>query len=366
MSGYTRLSCLLWEWEPWNQLEPITRLVWLALYTSPQAKRMVPALWHGSVPSMAEAARFPLDETASALDALIERELAEYDPRHRVLRLTSLPDPGEWPSNPEILKSWFKRFQMIPACGVRDAHVQTLRWMLERGALGSEKNIGGKPTHKHEEVWGRTFGTIPIPSPRKRGIRKLSDNNDTSTSVQPSLFHAQSERRSVDSSFSGSSTPNPNKITVRETLCRGSGEGEGEGEGVGEGEESEREGEVGGPLSTPQPTPDQVDALASAVAVGVGVLAWGEISQVTRGMLLEQLLALPGLDLTMITGWLQAQPGRRQIGYDLLNRPGRLTWASVECERWDESRREHTQRAEERSAEWHEVMKQSGFAPGGA
>jgi len=240
MSGYTRLSCLFWEWSRLNQLSPTTRLLWLALYTSPTAKRGVPALWHGSVITMAEAARLPCDETARALDSLIDHDLAEYDPQSLVLRLTELPDAGEWPSAPAILDSWFKRFRMVPACGVRDAHVLTIRWILERGALEADKNHSGKPSLKHEEIWGRTFATIRVPSPRRRGVRRFGDNNDTSTDVQPGLFSAPlrasreglaatSDARSVDNS---DTLHQSNKIIVRETHPSGSGEGEGEGEGV--------------------------------------------------------------------------------------------------------------------------------------
>lgn len=235
MSGYTRLSCLVWEWHRLNQLAPTARLFWFALYTSPHGKRGVPALWHGSVVTMAEAARLPLDEAARSLDTLIDHDLAEYDPRSLVLRLTELPDAGEWPSNPCILEGWYKRFRMVPECGVRDAHVATIRWMLERGALEAAKNAGGRPSLKHEQVWASTFGTVQIPAARRRGVRRFADNNDTSTDVQPSLFRpspelprSDTESGSVDNS---GSLRQSNKITVRETLSRGSGEGEGEGEG---------------------------------------------------------------------------------------------------------------------------------------
>lgn len=203
MSGYTRISCLLWEWHRLNALSATTRLFWLALYTSAPAKRGVPALWHGSVVTMAEAARLPMDEAVRALDTLLDQELAEYDPKSLVLRLTELPDAGEWPSNPGILESWYKRFRMVPECGVRNAHVSTIRWLLERGALEASKNARGAPTAKHEQVWSETFGTVPIPPARKRGLRRHADNNDTGNDIQPSLFGASEVRVSE----SGGSAP---------------------------------------------------------------------------------------------------------------------------------------------------------------
>jgi hypothetical protein len=187
MSQFTRLGCLVWEWDPWTSLDPTSRVLWLALYTSSSAKRLVPGLWHGGINVMADASRLQSDDVLVSLDKMIEYEMAEYDPIARVLRLTKLPDAGEWPSNPNILFGWWGRFLTVPECAVRDAHVTTIRWILEQGSRIAAKNRTNKPTARHEEVWGETFGSVNIPSPRHRGARRLT-NSDTSTDVQAGLF----------------------------------------------------------------------------------------------------------------------------------------------------------------------------------
>lgn len=185
MTAFTRLGSFLWDWEPWTELDERGRILWLALYMSAEAKRNVPGLWHGGLPTMADAARMLPDNVRYALDALLERDLVEYDPKVRVLRLCALPDPGERPSNGNVIRSWWTRFQSVPDCAVRNAHVKTLEWILQEGSKRSRKEI----SHDHVQAWNGTFATVVIPAPRRRGLRRLCDN-DTSTAMQPSLFGA--------------------------------------------------------------------------------------------------------------------------------------------------------------------------------
>ena len=190
MSHFTRLGCSIWDWEPWVQLpDDSARMFFLGLYTSAPAKRIVPGLWHGSIISMAEAVRMPADRATKCLDILLDHDLAEYDIKARVLRLTQLPDAGEYASNGKAIRGWWGRFRSVPECSVRNAHVRTLRWILEHGArcAGNEA-----PSHDHEKAWAETFATVPLPAPRRRGVRRLLDN-DTSTSNQPGLFPTATE-----------------------------------------------------------------------------------------------------------------------------------------------------------------------------
>jgi hypothetical protein len=183
MTAFTRLGSSLWDWEPWTDLAASPRILWLALYTSAEAKRHVPGLWHGAIPSMADAARMAPDEVISALDVLLERDMVEYDAKFRVLRLCELPDAGEYPNNGNVLRSWWTRFRTVPTCAVRDSHVKTIAWICDEGSRRLQKPFS--PNHK--AAWDETFGTIVVPPPRRRGVRRLADS-DTSTHVQPSLF----------------------------------------------------------------------------------------------------------------------------------------------------------------------------------
>ena len=231
MTAFTRLGADLWGWAPFYELPDTARITWLALYTTSEAKRHAPGLWQGGIPAIADAARQDPDVVIHSIDKMLERDMVEYDAKTRVLRLCMLPDPGEYPSNGKVIRSWWTRFKSVPECGVRDAHVMTLRWIIDAGAKGR----GIPPSDDHETAWRTTFGNVPIPASRQRGVRRLADS-DTGTSVQPSLFgppaasavpsgngmpisgdarYPQVTDRSVDNS---ASLRHPNKINSPETV----------------------------------------------------------------------------------------------------------------------------------------------------
>ena len=194
MSVFTQVGAGIWSWDPFRRLcrshddivGRCTKLFWLALYTAPEAKLVTPGLWFGSITTMSEAAGLQADEALVYLDRLLEDEMVEYDRERRVLRLTQLPDHGESPKNGNTLRGWWRKFQTVPACAVRDAHVSTLRWIMDEWS-----RVQGKPiSPDHQSAWDETFGRLPVPAPRRRGVRRLLDA-DTSTAVQPSLFGPQ-------------------------------------------------------------------------------------------------------------------------------------------------------------------------------
>lgn len=190
MSGdFTRIGFLFWEWPPLRHLDPTALKLWLVIYT----KSVIPGLWTGDIPDLSSQSFLSAEDTLKSLDRLLDADLIEFDRAARVLRLTKLPDEGEWPSAPGIMKSWWKTFsKKIPACQVRDAHVVTLRWLLEEGAKKSENNRSGKPSALHEQIWSETFGQVVVPSSRRRGVRSFGEA-DMGNAVQPSLFAPPSE-----------------------------------------------------------------------------------------------------------------------------------------------------------------------------
>jgi hypothetical protein len=265
VSGYTRLGCEIWSWEPFIQLSYDARNLWWGLYTSPEARRTVPGLFSGSISTMAEAARMPSDDAIRALDKLLEAEMVEYDLSMRVLRMTLLPDAGEGPSNGNIIRGWWNRFSTLPRCQIRDAHVSTLRWLVDEYWRMSADGV--IPEHV-EKAWLGTFAHptrgIPLLPPRKRGVRRLCDS-DTSTSTQPGLFDAAlSASRRMPPPSGGSDTegcrtvstspvaveivlevsdesgsadlPNSSETLIPETLSKGFGIGTGIGIGTGSGD----------------------------------------------------------------------------------------------------------------------------------
>lgn len=261
MSFYTRIGTSLWSWEPWLALEHDTddligcraRLLWLAFYTSPESKRIVPGLWHGSIATMADAARMSSEQALRALDRLIEHGLVEYDQKLRVVRLTKLPDAGESPQNGKVLRSWWTRFRSVPACAVRDAHVATLRWIMEEWSRETGKVLSAD----HVKAWSETFAQVTIPTSTP-GFRSLFDH-DTSTASQPSLF---APKASVDTVSKEVSTDPPvdNSDSVyvteiRDPLTVSDNVGSGAGSGFGSSYPDPEQGGSGGGYGTSLPTP---------------------------------------------------------------------------------------------------------------
>jgi hypothetical protein len=281
LSIYTRLGATIWDWEPFTSLDGNGRSLWLALYTSAEAKRTVPGLWHGSITAMAEAAKMAADDVIKSLDTMLERDLVEFDQKLRVLRLTQLPDPGESPANGKILRSWWLRFKTVPMCAVRDAHVAVLRWIMDAWSRENGKAVSSD----HEKTWDETFATVVVPAPRRRGVRRLMES-DTSTSSQPSLFgpnppssrasdppvdrfdtvsQTVSDARSVDNS---AVLRQSNKITGPETVSDTVSKRYGSGSGSGSGSFSSS-GIGGGP----QPSGAGLPGDRDLVATGKPVLA---------------------------------------------------------------------------------------------
>lgn len=349
MSSYTRLGASLWDWEQFTALDNDARVLWLALYTSPEAKRIVPGLWHGSIISMAEAARLPGDVVVKALDTLLDRELVEFDAKHRVLRLVELPDPGESPSNGKMIRGWWHRFRTVPVCPVRNAHVVLLRWIMDEGGKESK---GGSVSTDHENAWRDTFATVPIPPPRKRGVRRLLMDYDTGTKAQPGLFDSHSSvaasvsdgRDTVSdderSTSDGTSVENSdvlhqsNKIrgpeTVSDTVSKrlGSGPGSGPRPGVSSSLRSEPEPSNEPTLDhvprrpalalVPMFTPEQL--LAAITAESREVFA-PRVPEGLSAALCATISALDGAgvvlaDIALAGQWLRRPEARREIPGD--------------------------------------------------
>jgi hypothetical protein len=185
VSGWSALGIEFWAWTRMKPLPVHARYLWLGLYTSAPARRLVPGLFAGSVNLIAEEVNLDPDQTIDALDKLLEHQLIELDRERKLVRFTEFPDAHEAAHNASHVKGWWNRFTTVPACDLRNAHIRALRWLLDTriAKMQAEK----KTTRLIEEAWDETFGTIVVPAPRRRGVRRLAES-DTSTAVQPSLF----------------------------------------------------------------------------------------------------------------------------------------------------------------------------------
>lgn len=224
MSVFTAIGSQIWQWEPLRSVVHahddltgfLAQSLWLQLYTMPEAKNGVPGLMIASVNTIAEATGKAADLVRSLLDRLIEHDLVEFDVARRVLRLTQLPDTLEHPPNPNVLRGWWRRFQNIPDCPLKAAHVAVIRWLLEERVRET-----GKGTNvKIAAVWDETFGTVSIPAPRRRGARRLQMNlfpeaSDEQRNGSGNGSHAVDEVRSEGSSLQN---PKPKEIRDSETV----------------------------------------------------------------------------------------------------------------------------------------------------
>lgn len=180
---FTMLGNEVFTWERLLPVKIVARYFWIALYTS--VRRVLPGLWVGGLPTLGDAAKMQPDDVIVALDNLLEHELVEYDRKREVLRLTEFPDRTYRPDNGRAIKGLYNRFRCVPDCDIRNAHVETLKWLLDDPTRPVKDD--------HARAWSETFGLVTVPPPRKRGVRRLLDS-DTSNPFQVSLFASPSEK----------------------------------------------------------------------------------------------------------------------------------------------------------------------------
>jgi hypothetical protein len=184
----------LWQWEMWNRFDDGSKVLWLGLYTTTQAKATPVGLWYGSISTMADATGQLGDAVRTHLDQMIDLRAVEYDQRNKVLRMLELPDFAEAPHNDRAIHGWWNRFKKLPPCRVRDAHVQLLQQLYEVGiSTGKTTVMAGAMM----AAWQANFAKIIIPAPPVR-LQRLSDSN-TGTRSQPGLFDHGSTQSSDDS-----------------------------------------------------------------------------------------------------------------------------------------------------------------------
>lgn len=174
---FTKLGNEVFHWERLIPCTIAARYLWVVLYGSP--RRVIPGLWVAGLPTLGDAAKMQPDDAVPALDNLLEHELVEYDRKREVLRLTEFPDRCDRPDNGKVIRGLYNRFRVVPDCDIRNAHVETLLWLLDDPVR--------VPSEDHVKAWADTFGKVRIPAPRKRGVRRLLDS-DTSNPNQGSLF----------------------------------------------------------------------------------------------------------------------------------------------------------------------------------
>ena len=233
MSLYTRIGVNFWNWSRFRELKTNEgKLLLLALYTSSSSKLLCPGLYKGSIATMSEDSGMPPEDVRKGLDDLLEVDLVEYDVKQRLLRLTEFPDTGESPSNGKVIRAWFRGYNSSPACPVRDAHVATLRKLIDDWCREQSKKLSAD----HENAWADTFGRISV-VPRKRVVRRAvqTDLFEPTPDPDPSPDTLSQASPAVDNPCSGGSDltkaeSNDSAVpeTVSDTVTKGTRSGSGE------------------------------------------------------------------------------------------------------------------------------------------
>ena len=348
MSAYTKVGTTLWTWRPFVELEHshddlvgrCSKYFWIALYTAREAK-LVPGLFQGSITTMAESASIPVDDARRYLDRLLEHDLVEIDLRSRLLRLTQLPDPGESPANGKAIRGWWNRFQTMPGCEVRDAHVEVLYWIIHEWSRVNGKRI----SEDHSQAWSETFGRIPMPkrkakrptyvqtelfNPPKREINYLDTNTHTNTcwsrnQQDPDTDQDQDQDpRSPEEGGSGGGAPRLRLLPP-----------------------------------PPHPQIDALLALLTAVAGG----SWQATGAHERAFLEDQFERLPTVDFALLGQWMRSQGGSAAmtVARELVNQPGRLIAAVQEAQRWADNEAQNKDKAARMSEELRKELEAAGL-----
>ncbi len=391
MSFYTSIGTNFWSWAKLRDLHPAAKLLAICLYTSANSKLICPGLYKGSIATMSEDVGMPADEVRSALDQLVEHEVVEYDQRNRVLRFIELPDTGESPNNGNAIRGWFKRFKSIPDCPVRNAHVATLRkllddWCTEHGKLLS---------HGHQQAWLETFEVLPAPPLRKKQPARqavqqdLFGPNPDPEPTPPSEPSAAPIRSSNDDSERGSvsqpgSDPDPKEISNSEFITRSSGSGSGTGSGSGSfsslgAEADPARGLPGDQAEIPRPrlalVPDPLTPERLVAKLAAGGRYGATVRQSCHAALCERIAELDvarvgDSDLALLAQYIARGYGPiDRVGGDLSTRLG--DWASYpraivtaldEARRREPIRQEQDREHGDRSAALQEAMRALGWA----
>lgn len=124
--------------EFWNALEGVSyaaRILAAWLLTGKDAVDL-PGLIHCGAAGAGEKARLKERDARGALDELIAEGFAEYDEKCRVIRVPNAPCYHN-PTNANWILGWYRRWQTMPNCALKAAHVDSLRSAIKPDAAPS-------------------------------------------------------------------------------------------------------------------------------------------------------------------------------------------------------------------------------------
>jgi hypothetical protein len=136
----------IWDDRKFMGLHDTGRIIWMYFLTSP-IRNSLPGLFRGTVLSVAEGIERSPEKTQIHLDAVLATGMAQYDPERRLFRLPKAPLYTKGP-NPNIVKSWWKDWQLLPDSELKYQHVP---------ALADAVNLRNAVILR---IWSDTFGKV--------------------------------------------------------------------------------------------------------------------------------------------------------------------------------------------------------------
>lgn len=126
---YRKVSPKLWLDPEWNTLSDDAQKLWFCCLTGPHTT-MLPGLSVVPLYTLAGLCRMSPRKAEKALGELVDLSWVEYEKTWSVLRLPNALRYNS-PDNPYQLKGWMRQWWKIPACKLRDDHLDSLREAVE-------------------------------------------------------------------------------------------------------------------------------------------------------------------------------------------------------------------------------------------
>jgi hypothetical protein len=126
---YRKVSPKLWLDPEWNRLGDDAQKLWFCCLTGPHTT-MLPGLSVVPLYTLGGLCRLSPRKAEKALGELVTLSWVEYDKVWSVLRLPNALRYNS-PDNPYQLKAWMRQWWKIPACTLRDSHLESLRESVE-------------------------------------------------------------------------------------------------------------------------------------------------------------------------------------------------------------------------------------------
>lgn len=128
MSHYRKVDVRIWNDEKFRALSDDGRSLFLLILTHPHMTSL--GAMRASAASLADDLRWPAARTAKAFRQLLAQGLVAFD---RSGPIVALPNFLKYnaPENPNVLKSWVKSLDLLPACALKTTTLDRLRSFVE-------------------------------------------------------------------------------------------------------------------------------------------------------------------------------------------------------------------------------------------